>query len=153
MKNETSNPVSHAMDQIGTAHLIWKRFLQRGLNQYGLNLKQIFLLRRLNEEEFLYPATIADELFCDRPTATVIVGNLERKGWVDKERDPDDRKRVRVRLSDAGAEKLSSVPKSAYRTGKTHVDPLECFTSDELDSLHLLLNKLVSHLQQLVSDR
>ncbi len=153
MKNETSNPVSHVMDQIGTAHLTWKRFLQRGLSQYGLNLKQVYLLRRLNEEEFLYPATIADELFCDRPTATVIVGNLERKGWVNKERDPDDGKRVRVRLSEAGAEKLASVPRSAYRTGKTHIDPLECFTSNELDSLQSLLTKLVSHLCRLESDR
>ncbi|MCP4901904.1 MAG: MarR family transcriptional regulator [bacterium] len=149
MKNEPGNPASPVMDQIGTAHLTWKRFLQRGLNQYGLNLKQVYLLRRLSEEQFLYPSRIAEELFCDRPTATVIVRNLESKGWVQKQPDPDDGKRVRVLLSQAGAEKLESVPKSAYRTGMTASDPLECFSNEELTTLESLLTKLLSHLHRL----
>ncbi len=149
MKREPRNSVPPIMDQIGTAHLTWKRFVQRGLNQYGLNLKQVYLLRRLSEEDFLYPSTIAEELFCDRPTATVIVRNLERKGWVRKEVDPDDGKRVRVLLSQTGAEKLASVPKSAYRSGMTRIDPLECFSTKEVAALESLMDKLLSHLKGL----
>jgi len=146
MATKSHRSGAELMDKIGKAHLSWKRFLQRGLKPYGVNLKQIYLLRRLSEEEFLFPADIADELFCDRPTATVIIRNLERKGWLTRVGDPHDGKRVRVTLTAAGADKLASVPKSAYRSGCTGVDPVDCFDEEEIAAMESLMERLVAHL-------
>ena len=149
MKEKQNASKSTIMSKISSVHLTWKRYLQRGLNPYGINLKQIFVLRHLAEKEFLFPAQIARMLFCDRPTATVIIKNMERQGWITREKDPDNRKRMRIYITPQGRTKFSSVPQSKYRSGKTSFDPFSCFNEQEKEQLEKLLKKLTDHLKQI----
>jgi DNA-binding MarR family transcriptional regulator len=130
MKKKQNTAKLTSMERVSIAHLIWTRYLQRGLLPYGINLKQVFMLRQLSKKEFLFPSQIAQMLFCDRPTATVIIRNMERQGWVKREKDPENKKRTRIFITPEGKAKLSSIPLSKYRSGKTP-DPLSCFNEEE----------------------
>lgn len=136
------------MNRIGTIFLTWRRHLQRGYARYGITLKQIHLLHQLRYREFLYPSDIAEMLYCDRPTATVIIRNMIRKGWVRKDGDPQNRKRWRVQITAAGRRKEQAV--LASRTNPERVfDPDACFSKGERDQMERLLMKLHRHVTTL----
>lgn len=149
MNSSQKKKTSGILEKISTVHLTWKRYIQKKLSAYRITPQQIYVLRRLARNNFLFPAQIARLVFCDRPTATVIIKNMERQGWVAREQDPDNRKRRRVCITPAGQAKLASIPDSAYRTSKTEFDPLACFTEQEQAILEQLLTKLTEHLRQL----
>ncbi len=135
--------------QVSIVHLKWTRYLQRLFRPYGINLKQFFTLLQLAKRDFLYPAEIAEMLFCDRPTATVIIRNMEKHGWLTREKDPENRKRIRVMITKKGREKYLSIPKSIYRVGQTSFEPLACFSEEEKKMLAQLLARLNTHLDQI----
>jgi len=137
------------MGNIATSFLTWKRYLQRRLLPYEITLKQTRLLAVLAKKPHLFPAEVAEMLFCDRPTATVVLKNMERRGWLQRERDPDDGKRVRVKISKAGRKKLTSLPRSDRSGAGSTFDPLGCFRASEITQFARLLGKLNKHLQVL----
>ena len=116
---------SAVMEHIARIHLTWKRWLQRGLVESGLNLKQISLLHRLSTVAFLNPSEVAEFLFSDRPTTTTLLATLERRGLLSRHRDPDNRKRVRVIITAAGRKALRDLPPIPSRGGDAGHDPLK----------------------------
>src|SRR5262245_35489281 len=110
------------MEQIARAHLSWKRHVARNLAPHGITPKQIYLLRQL-QRRTLTPSEIATMLYADRPTATSMLGTLERAGWITRRRDPDNGKRVLVDIAPAGVAKLQAVPERLWRSGRTRFDP------------------------------
>jgi DNA-binding MarR family transcriptional regulator len=130
------------MELISRAFLEWKRRVARNLVPFGTNPKQMFVLRNLLEAESLSPSEIAELVHADRPTATSLIGTLERAGWVNREKDPSNGKRVRVQITKWGKDFLRSVPESLWRTGKTAFDPEACLTRAERAELIRLLEKL-----------
>jgi DNA-binding MarR family transcriptional regulator len=130
------------MELVSRAHLRWKRRIARDLVPYGINPKQIFLLRKLVEAGSLAPSEVADLAFADRPTATSLLGTMERAGWITRRRDPADGKRVIVEITAAGRRKLTSVPLRLWRTGKTTFDPAAALSAAERDEAIRLLEKL-----------
>jgi DNA-binding MarR family transcriptional regulator len=145
-KKREVNEGDSAMFKIGKVFLTWRRYLQKQLVPHGITLKQLYLLRYLKREEFLYPAQIAEMLFCDRPTATVVVRNIERQGWVRRTPDPDNGKRVRVSITAAGRRKMSSLVD--WRSGASF-DPLKGLEKSEKKMLGKLLAKVDRSLQQI----
>ena len=136
------------MELISRAHLAWKRRVARDLVPHGLNPKQLFVLRKLKEAGGLAPSEIADLTFADRPTATSMIGTMERAGFVKRRRDPEHAKWVIVELSAQGQQKLDSVPQNLWRSGKTTFDPEACFTKAERQELIQLMEKLNLWLQR-----
>ncbi len=137
------------MGQVSIAHLKWTRYLQRLFRPFGINLKQFFTLLQLTKRDFLHPAEIAEMLFCDRPTATVIINNMVKHGWLIREKDPKNKKRIRVMITNKGREKYLSIPKSIYKVGQTSFEPLACFSDEEKKRLAQLLAKLNTHLEKI----
>jgi len=123
-------------------HLDWKRRVARDLAPYGIGPKQIFLLRKLDQAGGLNPSEIATLLHGDRPSTTSMLATLEREGWITRQRDPGNAKRVIVALSPAGREKLRSVPAELWRTGHTRLDPEASLDPGERVELARLLSKL-----------
>ncbi|WP_282940171.1 MarR family winged helix-turn-helix transcriptional regulator [Paenibacillus sp. RC67] len=141
----SSNPP--AMSRIGVIFLTWQRYLQKQLVPHQITLKQQFVLRKLVAKPSLNPSQIAEMLYCDRPTATVIINNMERQGWVQKSKDPLNRKLVHIAITSEGRDKLTSL-KQAFDSIQ-EFDPLSCFSEEENEQLSKLLNKLSDHLQQI----
>ncbi len=130
------------MELISRAHLAWKRRVARDLLPFGVNPKQIYVLRKLAESGPLTPSRIADLLFADRPTATSMLSTLEGAGWITRRPDPENRRQVLVEITPQGGAKLASVPEHLWRTGKTTLDPCAALSAAERTELTRLLEKL-----------
>ena len=133
--------------RMATAFLTWRRYLQGFLVPHQITLKQAYVLRRLARRDFLYPSEIAGLLYCDRPTATVIIRNMEKAGWVLREQDAQNRKFVRICITEAGREKLRELQASPW--ADPPFDPLACFSAEEVQILENLLGRLNQHLKQI----
>lgn len=136
------------MAKLGVIFLTWRRYQQRDLLSHKITLKQLYVLRQLDRREFLNPSQIADMLFCDRPTATVVIKNMEKQGWVRKEKDGENSRQIKVTLTAEGRRKLLLLEKKPS-AGDAGFDPLECFTGEEKVQFDLLLNKLGKHLSRI----
>ena len=64
-------------------------------------LSVLFLLFRSGEST---PGRIAEAEHVTPPSINRTLGGLEEAGWIERRPDPEDARRVLVRLSDAGAE-------------------------------------------------
>jgi MarR family transcriptional regulator, organic hydroperoxide resistance regulator len=73
------------------------------LDELGLTYPQYLVLHALWEQDGRTVGVIADRLALESSTITPLVKRLEAAGMVTRERNPDDERQVRVRLTDAGA--------------------------------------------------
>lgn len=135
------------MALIGTIFLDWRRYRQQALLPFGASLKHYHVLRQLERTEHLNPSEIARMLYCDRPTATVIITTMENRGWVARERDPEDGKRICVSITSQGRQKLAEIRASGYL--EPQFDPLDVLDGEEIASLRRILAKLRRHLATL----
>lgn len=131
------------MARMGIVFLTWRRYLQRQLLPHDITLKQEFVLHQLEKTPYIYPAEIADMLFCDRPTATVIINNLVKQGWASKRKDPANQKYVQIFLTAAGKDKVAELARMA----PVDIDPFGSLTADEKQQLEALLRKVQLHLE------
>jgi DNA-binding MarR family transcriptional regulator len=137
------------MKAIGRAFLTWTRYRKKEILPYGITLKQFEVLRQLRKRESLYPAEIADMLFCDRPTASVVIKNMEKQGWVKRQLDRNDSRHINVTLEPAGKAKLNEITWEQPKFKGKRFEPFSCFTRQEKEQFTKLLAKLNQHLEQL----
>ena len=133
---------------LAQVHLTYKRYLQQPMLRAGLPIKQVALLGTLTRREFLCPSEIAEIFFSDRPTVSAMLGGMEKKGWLARERDPDNARRVRVVLLPAGRTKLEDVCAVPAVRQRREFDPLACLDADEKAILAALLDKVSTHLNE-----
>jgi DNA-binding MarR family transcriptional regulator len=142
MSNSSRPNFALFMSRLGVVFLTWRRYLQKGISPYGITLKQQYVLRQLAKTDYLYPSDIAVMLFSDRPTTTVILDNLEKQGWIRREKDNANRKFLRIAITPGGREKLQEL--AALQP--VPFDPLACFSEEEIQQFETLLAKLNKHL-------
>lgn len=135
------------ISKIGVIFLTWRRHLQKDLVPHKITLKQQYVLRELSKKDFLYPSQIAEILFCDRPTVTVIIKNMERNKWLKKEKDAENGKQFRIFITAEGHKKFASLQSTSKLSSREDFDPLKCLTNDERNQLDVLLTKVLSHIK------
>lgn len=137
------------MGRIGIIHLTWKRYLEAPLLKEGWTLKQVYLLRRLQERS-MRPGEIADLLYCDRPTASVVIANLEKKGLVSRTKDPGDGRSRIIGITPKGRDEWERL--DARIPSRERIDPLACFDAGERKELEGLLKKCQRHLEASIEE-
>jgi DNA-binding MarR family transcriptional regulator len=75
--------------------------MHRAPHTAGMTLPQFRVLARLHEREYR-PSELAACLEIGRPALTTLADALERRGLIERVRDLDDRRGVRLRLTAAG---------------------------------------------------
>lgn len=135
------------MARLGVIFLTWRRYLEKISKSHSLTLNQYHILRQLKRREYLNPSEIAEMLFCDRPTATVVIDNLKKYGYITKEKDAQDGKRIQVKLTEKGRLQVAKAEMDLEK--QSNFDPLSCFTEEEKQTLEELLMKLHNHLKTL----
>lgn len=138
---------------VGQSHLTWKRHLQMGLVGEKITLKQLYVLNQLTKNQFLNPSEIAKMLYCDNPTATVVICNMEKYGWVIRQKDPANRRRVQVTITSQGKKKLRKVRILSKDDDPNAIDPLSCFSPAQKKQLENLLTTLHHHLVEATMDQ
>lgn len=136
----------HLMNKMGRIYLYWTRLLKQQLVPHDITLKQQFLLKQLVKKPFLYPHQIADMLYCDRPTASVIIGNMVKKGWVEKVQDDENKKQFKVVITSKGKEKWQTLDGASGCADMDRFDPLKCLTDFERLQLDELISKVLKNL-------
>lgn len=135
------------MSRLGIVFLTWRRYLEKTTKSHSLTLNQYYILRQLKQKEYLNPSEIAEMLFADRPTATVVIDNLKKYGYVKKERDAEDGKRIRVSITEAGIRQVDEAERDMEEM--TTFDPLACLSEEEKQTLEELLVKMQNHMKNL----
>lgn len=97
---------------------------------------QELVLQILSQHDELDAHALRGELEIQPGSLSELIGKLEQKGLVERRRSDDDRRRVTLRLTDAGREAL--VPAEAQ------ADPFSPLTEEEQSTLRALLTKLLS---------
>ena len=136
---------------ISGIHLGIRRYLQIGLETQGLTLNQNKLMMILARHPFLHPSQAAESLNCDRPTVSVIIRNLEKKGWVTRQPDPENRRHVRIVLTDSGRDKTKETL-AWGRQFKGDFDPMQTFSDDAAAPLKQGLEKINDYIEDQVRE-
>ncbi|MHC0062963.1 MarR family winged helix-turn-helix transcriptional regulator [Nostoc sp. UIC 10890] len=97
------------------SQLMYRDFLER-LEPYGLTPFHYLVLCCLWEEDGLSTSGIADKLKQLGATLTGVVDRMEDRNLVYRERDPDDRRIVRIWLTDEGRHFMKVLPSVGAQT-------------------------------------
>lgn len=79
-----------------------QRALQAALATSGVAPGAWYFLRVLWEEEGLTQRELASRVGMMEPTAVIALRGLERAGWIERTRNPTDRRKIHVTLTPSG---------------------------------------------------
>lgn len=71
---------------------------------YDVSVTQCYAVETLVKKGALRLQVLAEEMFLDKSTASRVIDTLERKGYVSRVEDDEDRRAVRIQATDAGRE-------------------------------------------------
>lgn len=116
----------------------------RFLSQYDLTQVQYYALLRLQDEPKPL-SQLSKELLCDPSNITRVAGILERKGWITRVGNENDRRVTLAELTPAGQEIVNQVKQSHDEYIQQRMGVL---TAAEREHLAGLLNKLSDGLRE-----
>ena len=105
-------------------------------SEMGMSIRHYMTLHWLPEP--LPQAQLAESLCIDANNTVILLNELEDKGWVRRQRDPADRRRHVVAMTDAGRQAYTHAQQSRDVVEDVVLGPL---SADERQSLHELLAK------------
>lgn len=115
------------------------------LKPWGLTYPQYLVMLSLWEKDDCMVSELGDRLFLDSGTLTPLLKRMESAGWLQRQRDSEDERRVRVVLTEAGRalrEKLAGIPDCMLQQSPC--------TLSELQALRLQLQQWRDHLVALI---
>ena len=141
-----SERVEYVSTQLPRRASLLTRLLAREVGA-GISVTEAGLLRSIEERPTRITA-LAESEGLAQPTTTLLVKRLEGAGLVTRERRPDDRRVVVVRLTERGATTLADFRARAYGALRGHLDELPDAQLDELaaatDALQELIDALLA---------
>jgi DNA-binding MarR family transcriptional regulator len=110
------------------------KFYNRRLRRFGITYNHLFILTCLWEEEGVHVKELARQLCLDSSSLTGHLDRLERVGLVVRQDDPDDRRAVRIFLTEKGRhlkEQLEPISQELKETLQRGVPPqmIEAFAA------------------------
>jgi DNA-binding MarR family transcriptional regulator len=96
---------------LAKAHQKAQAVSKRGLKSYGLTPIQRLIIEALREEDQVTATDIVNRLILDHATVSDVLERMEEGGWIAKEIDPDDKRSLRISLSDKARQMSPSLIK------------------------------------------
>ena len=87
---------------IYSANLAYGRAYKPILDELGLTYTQYIALVALSEEDNQTVSSLGEKLFLESNTLTPILKDLETAGYIRRQRDPKDERKVVISLTEAG---------------------------------------------------
>lgn len=119
-----------------------------GLRRRG-DYEVLALLRRV-EPALLTPLDVAQQLQTSQSGMTGKLDRLEEQGLIERGQDPEDRRAIRLGITDAGR---SLIDQAFSTSARVYEAMLEGFTAREREQLGELLDKLLIRLDELFERR
>ncbi|KJS16403.1 MAG: hypothetical protein VR69_09520 [Peptococcaceae bacterium BRH_c4b] len=98
--------------EVGVAARKLHKYYNNRFSQYGITVTQSFILFALIMQDGQNVKNLAERLSLESPAVTGLVDRLEKEKMVERRSDPEDRRALRVFLTEKGrglAEKLITV--------------------------------------------
>jgi DNA-binding MarR family transcriptional regulator len=118
-----------ALRRISQAIDVWSRCLW---HDYGLTSPQLATLREIMAGENVTPGTLAAGLHLSQPTVTGILGRLERRGLIRRERSQSDRRSIPAIVTDEGRALAAKAPPLLRDRFRHELDSLEIAKQSEI---------------------
>jgi DNA-binding MarR family transcriptional regulator len=109
----------------------------------GMNLKQVTMLAALRDQGELPQNTLCDMMKLTQNTVVTWLNELEELGYVSRIRDPDDRRKHNVALTEKGA---GALERAETELRKLEDEVLSGLNGDERTQLRRLLAKALAAL-------
>lgn len=108
MTQEQFSKYSFLLDR--TARRV-KQYAQRKfkLGDFDITVDQWLIMKNLSENELLSQAELAQLVFKDQPTLTRIIDILSKKGYVERNPHPQDRRSFQLVLTASGKSKVKEL--------------------------------------------
>jgi MarR family transcriptional regulator, transcriptional regulator for hemolysin len=129
-------PIGRALTE--TAKLLNRAFSDE-LAEAGGSLPVWLVLLALKQQRWRTQQDLAGAVGIEGPTLTHHLDRLEKHGLIERVRDPNDRRAVRVELTDAGEERFHQLAKAALSFDQRLREGL---TEDELDGVRSVLARM-----------
>lgn len=114
--------------------------VETATSQFEITPRHFGLLLLLSEDGAMHQTAIAQGLRLDRTTVTYLVDDLEARGWVERGRDPNDRRAHAVHVTPSGETLLAELRPRAQTAEVEFLAPL---STQECDQLKALLARLI----------
>jgi len=135
-KKPTVEPIGRA---VASSAKVLSRTFERELAEAGGSQPVWLILLALKQQRWRTQQDLAGAVGIEGPTLTHHLDGLEKAGLIDRSRDPDDRRAVRVESTDAGDELFHRLAKAAIGFDRR----LRAGISDEeLDACRIVLERL-----------
>jgi DNA-binding MarR family transcriptional regulator len=117
---------------------------RRSVRPLDLGAQQFIVLKQLQALGACSQGELADALGIDYSNLASVTGELVRRGLVDRDRHPEDRRRYVVELTDPGRQMLADADKAV---GEGEEEMLSALDEGERDQLWELLRRMADSLE------
>jgi len=114
--------------------------LSAELNKEKLSFPQFFLLAYLSSEEFLAMSDIANKMGHSTAAATGLVDRLEKLGFVERKQAAEDRRKIMVRITDAGIEMVAKMRKEIAQNISTLMTEMDAEEAETVEGAKRVLD-------------
>jgi len=121
------------------AHTVISTEIRKKVGRKGLTLPQLYVLTTLGLQGDMPLGKLGQELLVTKGNITPIVDHLKRDGFVIRDQDQDDRRKIWVRLTSKGKQFFEEIV-SAYE--EEFVPLMSRLSQNELKQLSQLLKKM-----------
>jgi DNA-binding MarR family transcriptional regulator len=124
-----------------TLPMMWvlRQAAVRALEPLGLRPLKALVLGMVAERTRT-PGELAELLDTTPPMMSGLIADLEERGLIERRPDPDDRRRVRLELTEAGADTTERIAEFWVDAGRTQLQDL---SDDDLRHLIAVYRKIV----------
>ena len=111
------------------------------VTETGLSIPQLICMRQLAKDGEIQTSHLAEAVNLSPPTVCGILNRLEQRGLVSRTRQPNDRRRVIVSLSESGQDTVNNAPPALH---DSFLFKLRALPVEQQSVIHKTLTNLVS---------
>jgi DNA-binding MarR family transcriptional regulator len=139
MPTDTSTPTDSATGTVvlltRLARVVYRRST---VELVGMNLKEMAALAYLRDHDQASQQALSAALILDANTCVLLLNDLEKLAYVERRRDPSDRRRHLVTLTNTG---LKALEQAEFAQGSVEDEVLAALSAQERCTLHQLLSR------------
>ncbi len=118
-----------------------KKSLDTRLTEYRITSSQYTVLSALGKDDCLSLSEISKRVYLDKPAITALADYLEKEGLVERRRTPEDRRVIRLCLTEKGRDLHRRFEAIAQSVDEELISDL---TASELELFRSVLNRIWS---------
>jgi len=123
-----------------------RRLTKSEATKVGLTGPQLSVVKILDELGDMSLSDLSERIRAQNSTVTGIVDRMEREGLVDRKRSSEDRRVVRIQLTDKGRRLARSLDFEPFKLFRGAFE--DALTSEELRTLLALLDKIATYVKR-----